>query len=421
MKTVILATNNAHKVSEISTALDFPGWEFKTLREMGIESDPVEDDDTFLGNARIKALAAHEASGGMAALADDSGLVVDALGGAPGVYSSRFAGEDATDDDNNAKLLADLAQTPDDQRTARFVCTLVFIDEDGSELFARGTVEGRIGHGLQGDGGFGYDPLFWPDVFGGMCTLAEVPQARKNEVSHRGNALRELRARLGESLGLSETGGQDEPSDSVDQDVDALSVAQARAMMMEGEQLGASTAPSGLGDAEELSGQEVGAEAVSFGDGAVGLGVDIVEIERMARILERSPAFAERVFSQAERTYCQSKANAATHFALRFAAKEAVVKALGTGFSEGIWVHDIEVERAKNGKPSVKLQGRALEVAREQGVREISISLSYTHTDAVACAMAVTEASVRASEQRRDPMEELTKQFKEMRGMLDEL
>ncbi len=196
MKTVILATNNAHKVSEISNALNFPGWKFVTLREAGIESDPEEDADTFLGNARIKALVAHEASGGMAALADDSGLEVDALGGAPGVYSSRFAGEDATDEDNNEKLLADLADTPDDERTARFVCTLVFIDEDGSETGSRGTVEGRIGYAPQGDGGFGYDPLFWPDVFNGECTLAEVPQSRKNEVSHRGNALRALKFKL---------------------------------------------------------------------------------------------------------------------------------------------------------------------------------------------------------------------------------
>ena len=196
MKTVVLATNNAHKVSEISNALDFPGWEFKTLRQLGIESDPEEDADSFLGNARIKALAAHEASGGMAALADDSGIVVDALGGAPGVYSSRFAGEDATDQENNEKLLRDLEGVPDEQRTARFACTLVFIDEDGSEQTAHGTVEGRIGYAPQGEGGFGYDPLFWPDVFNGTCTLAEVPQARKNEVSHRGNALRELRTKL---------------------------------------------------------------------------------------------------------------------------------------------------------------------------------------------------------------------------------
>jgi len=196
MKTVVLATNNAHKVSEITHALDFPGWEFKTLREMGVDSDPAEDADTFLGNARIKALAAHEACGGMAALADDSGLEVDALDGAPGVWSSRFAGEDATDADNNRKLVADLEGVADDARTARFVCTLVFIDEDGAETVSRGTIEGRIGYVEQGSGGFGYDPLFWPDVFEGTCTLAEVPQSRKNEVSHRGNALRALRAEL---------------------------------------------------------------------------------------------------------------------------------------------------------------------------------------------------------------------------------
>ena len=217
--------------------------------------------------------------------------------------------------------------------------------------------------------------------------------------------------------------------------MDALSIEQARALLMED---GSQERDAVLDDAlpQGLEGElregepregalregdsEAGQSAV-FDEGCVGLGVDIVEIERMRRILGRSPAFAERVFSQAERAYCDSKANAATHYALRFAAKEAVVKALGTGFSDGIWVRDIEVERAKSGKPSVRLSGRALEVARDQGVRDISISLSYTHTDAVACAMAITEASVKASEKRKDPMEELTKQFKEMRGMLDEL
>ena len=158
-----------------------------------------------------------------------------------------------------------------------------------------------------------------------------------------------------------------------------------------------------------------------FEESSVGLGVDIVEIERMRNILTRRPRFAEQVFSREERAYCDKKANPATHYALRFAAKEAVVKALGTGFSDGIWVHDIEVERAKSGKPLVKLSGRALEVAEEQGVRDLSLSLSYTHTDAVACAMAITASSVRAREKRKDPMEELARQFKETRKMLDEL
>lgn len=198
MKTVVIATNNAHKVAEITTALDFEGWEFKTLKQLGLASDPAEDADSFEGNARIKALAAHEASGGMAALADDSGLEVDALGGAPGVYSSRYAGEDGNDAANNAKLLAELAGVPDEERTARFACTLVFVDEDGGETVARGTVEGRIGREERGSEGFGYDPLFLPDEYAGELTLAEVSQEAKNAISHRGNALRALREKLSE-------------------------------------------------------------------------------------------------------------------------------------------------------------------------------------------------------------------------------
>lgn len=200
MKTVVIATNNAHKVSEIRSALNFEGWEFKTLAEAGLASDPVEDADSFEGNARIKARAAAEAvrAAGLTAavLADDSGLAVDALDGAPGVYSSRYAGADGDDGANNAKLLAELAAVPDGERTARFVCTLVFMDEDGTETVARGTIEGAIGREARGSEGFGYDPLFIPDAFGGALTLAEVPQARKNAVSHRGNALRALRDSL---------------------------------------------------------------------------------------------------------------------------------------------------------------------------------------------------------------------------------
>lgn len=200
MKTVVIATNNAHKVSEIRSALNFEGWEFKTLAEAGLASDPVEDADSFEGNARIKARAAAEAvrAAGLTAavLADDSGLAVDALDGAPGVHSSRYAGADGDDGANNAKLLAELAAVPDGERTARFVCTLVFMDEDGTETVARGTIEGAIGREARGSEGFGYDPLFIPDAFGGALTLAEVPQARKNAVSHRGNALRALRDSL---------------------------------------------------------------------------------------------------------------------------------------------------------------------------------------------------------------------------------
>ena len=196
MKTIVIASNNAHKAEEIATALAFPGWEFRTLRQLGLDSDPAEDADTFEGNARIKAQAARAASGGLAVLADDSGLAVDALDGAPGVHSARYAGEPCDDAANNAKLLAELADVPDEKRTGRFVCTLVFIDEDGAETVAHGTVEGRIGREERGRHGFGYDPLLLPDVFEDGRTLAEALPEEKNAVSHRGNALRELRAKL---------------------------------------------------------------------------------------------------------------------------------------------------------------------------------------------------------------------------------
>lgn len=196
MTTVLIASNNAHKATEIAEALDFPGWEFKTLKQVGVSSDPAEDAETFLGNARIKAHAAQQASGGMPVLADDSGLEVDALDGAPGVHSARYAGEPCDDAANNAKLLDALSDVADEARTARFVCQLVFLDKNGNEVDARGTVEGRIAHEAHGENGFGYDPLFLPEVFGFERSLGEAKPEEKNAVSHRGNALRELRAKL---------------------------------------------------------------------------------------------------------------------------------------------------------------------------------------------------------------------------------
>lgn len=166
---------------------------------------------------------------------------------------------------------------------------------------------------------------------------------------------------------------------------------------------------------------DTGAETFGVLDGQVGLGVDIVEIARMRAILERTPSFRTRVYSEEERAYCDATTIPEVHYATRFAAKEAVLKALGTGFSEGIGVRDIEVRRTVKGRPYVVLSGRAKEVARDQGVRELPLSLSYTHAEAVACALAITEDSVRAQEQRVDPLEELAKRFKEARGMLDEL
>ena len=163
------------------------------------------------------------------------------------------------------------------------------------------------------------------------------------------------------------------------------------------------------------------AGAVRMADDQVGLGLDVVEIARMERILARTPSFAAKVFSEQERAYCDATAHPATHYATRFAAKEAVVKALGNGFSGGVGVRDIEVRRNAKGRPYVVLAGRARTIADSIGLREMPISLSFTHAEAVACAMAITEGAVAASEKRVDPMEELTRQFKDARSMLDEL
>lgn len=153
----------------------------------------------------------------------------------------------------------------------------------------------------------------------------------------------------------------------------------------------------------------------------VGLGVDIVEIARMRTILARTPSFAEKVFSEGERAYCDATASPETHYATRFAAKEAVLKALGTGFSGGIRPRDVEVKRSSKGRPFVVLRGRAKGVAVELGVRDLPISLSYTHTEAVACAMAITEGSVQAAQERVDPMADLAQRFKEARALLDDI
>ena len=144
-KKVVIASNNAHKVEEIKTALSFEGWEYQTMAEAGIVSSPEETGTTFEENARIKARAVYNITH-TAVLADDSGLIVDALDGAPGVYSSRYSGTEGDDEANNAKLLEEMKNVPENERTARFACVLVFIDDDGTETVAEGFIEGRIGH-----------------------------------------------------------------------------------------------------------------------------------------------------------------------------------------------------------------------------------------------------------------------------------
>lgn len=152
-----------------------------------------------------------------------------------------------------------------------------------------------------------------------------------------------------------------------------------------------------------------------------GIGVDMLEIARMEKTLARRPNFATRVFTAEERAYCDRMARPAQHYAARFAAREAVLKALGTGFSQGIGVADVSVARNEAGQPQAQLTGRAAEVAHELGVREVALSISYTHDVAVANAVAVTDEVRPKQEQRHDPRAELRKSFREARSVLDEL
>lgn len=194
-KVIVVATGNAHKVVEIEKILSAKlTAEFKTLKEMGVLKEPEETGTTFKENALIKARAAHEATG-LAAIADDSGLIVDALDGAPGVYSARYAGEHGNDKANNDKLLRELADVPDEERTARFASVVAYITADGKELCGEGFCEGMIGRTEKGDGGFGYDPLFLPKATPGK-TMAELTMDEKNAISHRGAALADLLRQL---------------------------------------------------------------------------------------------------------------------------------------------------------------------------------------------------------------------------------
>ncbi|MDZ4169886.1 MAG: RdgB/HAM1 family non-canonical purine NTP pyrophosphatase [Coriobacteriia bacterium] len=199
VRTVVVATGNRHKVDEIRAAIDLPGIKFVAATELNPEwPSPEEDGETFEANARIKAQAARK-DFDLACLADDSGLEVDALDGEPGVYSSRYAGPCASDDENNRRLLLALRDTPPSERAANFRSTLVFVSENGTELVATGTCEGAIGFEPRGENGFGYDPLFFPAATPGV-TMAELSMVEKNAISHRGAALRALRAQLTDSV-----------------------------------------------------------------------------------------------------------------------------------------------------------------------------------------------------------------------------
>jgi XTP/dITP diphosphohydrolase len=190
MSRVVLASANAGKLRELRELLATSGLEVLLQSDFDIVA-PEEDGETFVDNALLKARYAARESG-LPAIADDSGLEVDALGGRPGVHSARYAGANRSDADNKAKLLEDLAAVPVAARTARFRCAMVYVRdaEDPSPLVSEATWEGSIGFEPRGTGGFGYDPLFI--VAGDNRTAAEMPAAEKNRVSHRAQALKAL-------------------------------------------------------------------------------------------------------------------------------------------------------------------------------------------------------------------------------------
>ncbi len=187
---LIIASNNAHKMREISEILGAVFPDMVTLKQAGLNIDVVEDGDTFAANAIKKAEEVRLASGFPAALADDSGLIVDALDGAPGVYSARYAGEGHNDADNNAKLMRDMAGVPVEQRTCRFASAVALAREGKETICVMGYAEGILLTEARGANGFGYDPYFFFPPLG--KSFAELSAQEKNSVSHRKHALQAL-------------------------------------------------------------------------------------------------------------------------------------------------------------------------------------------------------------------------------------
>jgi XTP/dITP diphosphohydrolase len=189
---IVVATRNRHKVREIAVLLDEAGLAIEpvTIDEVAPTAELVEDEDTFEGNALAKARQASQACG-MPALADDSGIEVDALAGAPGVRSARWAGEPCDDGRNNAKILHEMAGVPSEKRTARYRCAVAFVDvKNRQEVVRSGACEGILLTSPRGQGGFGYDPLFF--LPGLAQTMAEIDLGQKNRLSHRAAAFRSL-------------------------------------------------------------------------------------------------------------------------------------------------------------------------------------------------------------------------------------
>ena len=197
---IIVATANKGKAAEIEKIFGALGFDVVTMREAGIDSDPEENGATFMENALIKARAAHELAKDAYIIADDSGLCVDALGGEPGIYSARYAGEGASDADKINKLLRELGGK--ESRAAHFETAVALITPSGEEITARGEVNGHILTAPEGENGFGYDPVFYCDEIG--KTFAIASDDEKNAVSHRGRALRALYEKIENKVGEDE-------------------------------------------------------------------------------------------------------------------------------------------------------------------------------------------------------------------------
>ena len=191
---LILATSNKDKAREIAEILSDTPFVVTTMKEEGYDPDIVEDGKTFEENALIKARTVHALAEGAYVMADDSGLCIDALDGAPGIYSARFCGENSTYPEKFAKIFEMLKDVPEDKRTAKFVCSIAVVRPDGSEFTVRGEVCGVLHEKPMGDGGFGYDPIFYVPEFG--MTTAQMTKKQKNSISHRGKASRAMAEKL---------------------------------------------------------------------------------------------------------------------------------------------------------------------------------------------------------------------------------
>ncbi|MBQ6782470.1 MAG: XTP/dITP diphosphatase [Acholeplasmatales bacterium] len=196
MKTVVIATNNKNKVREFKSILDNPNLEFKTLKEIGYDKEIEENGNTFEENAIIKAMTVAKDLN-VIAISDDSGLCVDALNGAPGIYSARYAGTH-NDEDNNALLIKNLNGI--ENRNAHYECAICIAYPNGDYITEIGTVSGIIIDDRRGNGGFGYDPYFYIPEFG--KTFAEVPLEKKNTISHRNKALMKIKDRIDENFNI---------------------------------------------------------------------------------------------------------------------------------------------------------------------------------------------------------------------------